>query len=215
MLRGRASKILVFLLCLSPLGALGWNAWTQDLTANPIEYITRYTGTWTLRLIAGTLAITPLRRLLRQPDLIRFRRMIGLFAFFYGVLHLITYIWLDKFFEWPEMMKDIVKRPFITAGFASFVLMVPLALTSTRGWIGRLGGKRWQLLHRVIYGSAIAGVIHYFWLVKSDTRLPILYGTLVGILLLFRIAAWAVGRARRAKPALSGSAARVGPAPGP
>ena len=130
-----------------------------------------------------TLAVTPLRKLLGLPDLIRFRRMIGLFAFFYGTLHFITYIWLDKFFDLAEMLKDVAKRPFITAGFTAFVLMIPLALTSTTGWIRRLGGKRWQLLHRLIYFSAIAGVVHYYWLVKCDIRLPVMYGVFVGVLL--------------------------------
>src|SRR5207249_1290847 len=124
------------------------------------------------------------------------RRMIGLFAFFYGCLHFATWLCLDKFFDWPEMVKDVYKRRFITVGFAAFVMMAPLALTSTKGWIRRLGGKRWQLLHRLIYFTAIAGVIHYYWLVKSDIRLPLLYATLVGVLLLWRIAAWFTARAR-------------------
>jgi methionine sulfoxide reductase heme-binding subunit len=196
MLKRRFNKIAVFLLCLTPLLWLGWRGWNQDLTANPIEFITHYTGDWTLRLILITLAVTPLRKLLSLPDLIRFRRMIGLFAFFYGFLHFTTWYWLDKFFDWPEMLKDIYKRPFITAGFTAFVLMAPLALTSTKGWIGRLGGKRWQLLHRLIYLSAIAGVVHYYWLVKSDIRLPLLYGAILGVLLLWRAAAWLAARSR-------------------
>lgn len=212
MLRGRAIKVLVFMLGLAPLAALGWYAWNSNLTANPIEFITRYTGDWTIRLIVATLAITPLRKLLGQPDLIRFRRMIGLYAFFYGVLHFATYIWLDKFFEWGEMWKDVFKRPFITAGFTAFLLMVPLALTSTKGWIRRMGGKRWQLLHRAVYFSGIAGVIHYYWLVKSDIRSPLLYGTLVAILLLWRIWLWA---ARRTKPAPTSPLARADRAPAP
>ena len=126
----------------------------QDLTANPIEYITHFTGDWTIRLVVLTLAVTPLRKLLGLPDLIRFRRMIGLYAFFYGSLHFVTYIWLDKFFDLSEMWKDVAKRPFITAGFTAFVLMVPLAVTSTTGWIRRMGGKRWQALHRLVYLSA-------------------------------------------------------------
>ena len=127
-----------------------------------------------------TLAVTPLRKVLGLPDLIRFRRMIGLYAFFYGTLHFITYIWLDKFFDLPDMLKDVAKRPFITAGFTAFLLMAPLALTSTKGWIRRMGGKRWQLLHRLVYISGIAGVVHYYWLVKSDIRLPVMYGVFVG-----------------------------------
>ena len=138
-----------------------------------------------------TLAVTPLRKVLGLPDLIRFRRMIGLYAFFYGTLHFITYIWLDKFFDLADMLKDVAKRPFITAGFTAFVLMIPLALTSTTGWIRRLGGKRWQMLHRLIYFSGIAAVVHYYWLVKSDIRLPVMYGVFVGVLLVYRVLVWA------------------------
>src|ERR1700737_3510774 len=127
-------------MCLGPLAALGWSALHGDLGANPIEFITHTTGDWTLRFLCMTLAITPLRKLLRLPELIRFRRMVGLFAFSYGLLHFTTYIWLDKFFAWSEIWKDVVKRPFITAGFTAFVLMIPLAITSTTGWIRRLGG---------------------------------------------------------------------------
>ena len=199
MLRKRWLKVLVFFLCLAPVGWLGWRAWNQDLSANPIEFITRYTGDWTLRFLVFTLAITPLRKLLRLPDLIKFRRMIGLFAFFYSCLHFTTYIWLDKFFDLTEMLHDVAKRPFITAGFTSFVLMIPLALTSTTGWIRRLGGKRWQMLHRLVYGSAVAGVIHYYWLVKSAVQRPIFYGVLVGIALVIRATFWAVSK--RARPA--------------
>jgi len=179
-------KITVFALCLVPLALLGWKAYQQDLSANPIEYITHWTGDWTLRFLVITLAITPLRKLLRWPDLVKVRRMIGLFAFFYGCLHLTTYLWLDKFFAWGEIVKDIAKRPFITAGFAAFIVLLPLAITSTAGWIRRLGGKRWQLLHRLIYFSAVAGVVHYYWLVKSDVRKPVFYGALVAVLLAYR-----------------------------
>src|SRR6266700_5283232 len=139
MLRHRWTKVLVFVGCLLPLFWAGWRAYHQDLTANPIEYITHFTGDWTLRFLVITLAVTPLRKLLGRPDLIRFRRMIGLYAFFYGTLHFVTYIWLDKFFDVPEMLKDVVKRPYITAGFTGFLLMLPLALTSTTGWIRRIG----------------------------------------------------------------------------
>jgi sulfoxide reductase heme-binding subunit YedZ len=131
--------------------------------------------------------VTPVRQVLRLPDLIRFRRMVGLFAFFYACLHFTTYLWLDKDFDVVEMLKDVGKRPFITVGFAALVLMVPLAVTSTAGWIRRLGGKRWQRLHRLIYLSGILAVVHYYWLVKSDVRLPVLYGSLVGLLLVYRI----------------------------
>ena len=123
-----------------------------------------------------------MRRLLGLPDLIRFRRMLGLFAFFYGSLHFTTYLWLDKYFDWHEIVKDVYKRPFITAGFVGFVSMLPLALTSTAGWIRRLGGRRWQILHRLIYVSACAGVVHYYWLVKSDVRKPLMYGSIMLVL---------------------------------
>ncbi len=188
-LTSKWTKLSLFGLCLAPLFVLLWKGLHDDLGANPIEFITHATGDWTLRFLVFTLAITPVRRVLGLPDLIRFRRMLGLFAFFYGFLHLITYVWLDKFFAWPEMVKDIGKRPFITAGFTAFVLMLPLALTSTAGWIRRLGGKRWQALHRLIYGSAAAGVIHYYWLVKSDIRKPVFYGALVALLLAWRVTA--------------------------
>ena len=190
LLANKWTKAVVFLLCLGPLAALGWSALHGDLGANPIEFITHATGDWTLRFLCMTLAITPLRKLLRLPELIRFRRMLGLFAFFYASLHFTTYIWLDKFFDLSEMWKDVVKRRFITVGFLAFVLLIPLAITSTKGWIRRLGGKRWQQLHRAIYAAAVLGVIHYYWLVKSDVRKPLFYGALVAILLLWRLGSW-------------------------
>ncbi|MBZ5623956.1 MAG: sulfoxide reductase heme-binding subunit YedZ [Acidobacteriia bacterium] len=199
MLRSRWTKVFVFVLGLTPAFWLGWRAFEGDLTANPIEYITHFTGDWAIRLIVTTLAITPLRKLLHLPDLIRYRRMIGLFAFSYGSLHFLTWFGLDKFFDFHEILKDFVKRRFIIAGLATFLSLVPLAVTSTTGWIRRLGGKRWQRLHRLIYFSAVAAVVHYYWLVKSDIRLPLLYGALVGVLLAYRMGAWLV--ARTAKPA--------------
>ena len=169
MLRSRWSKVLVFLLCLAPLFRLAWRVWNQDVTANPTEFIQHFTGDWAIRLVVATLAVTPLRKLLGVPGLIRFRRMIGLFAFFYACLHFLTYLWLDKLFDFPAMLKDVGKRPFITAGFAAFVCLVPLAVTSTAGWIRRLGGKRWQtvaqprLRHRDRRGGALllVGQIRY------------------------------------------------------
>jgi methionine sulfoxide reductase heme-binding subunit len=184
------TKAFVFALCLGPLALLGWRALHGDLTANPIEFITHTTGDWTLRFLIVTLAVTPLRKILRVPQLIRFRRMFGLFAFFYACLHFSTWIGLDKFFDWADMWKDVQKRRFITVGFTGFALMIPLAITSTAGWIRRLGGKRWQFLHRLIYVSAIAGVIHYYWLVKSDERKPLMYGFIVLILLAWRLGNW-------------------------
>jgi sulfoxide reductase heme-binding subunit YedZ len=179
-------KVVVFMACLVPLGRLGWKAFSGDLGANPIEVITRSTGKWTILFLLITLSITPLRSLTRQYWMISFRRMLGLFAFFYGVLHFTTYLWLDKFFDFHEMGKDVAKRPFITLGFTAFVLMIPLAVTSTRGMIRRLG-KRWQMLHRLIYASAAAGVIHFYWLVKADVRRPVIYGAILAGLLLYRV----------------------------
>lgn len=183
-------KVPVFLLCLVPLARLVWRALHHGLGANPIEFVTHTTGDWTLIFLVLTLTITPARKLFRQPQLIRFRRMLGLFAFFYGFLHFSTWIGLDKFFELAEMLHDVRKRPFITVGFTGFALMVPLAVTSTAGWIRRLGGKRWQMLHRLIYASAVAGVVHYYWLVKSDVRKPVLYGAVVTLLLTYRAGVW-------------------------
>jgi sulfoxide reductase heme-binding subunit YedZ len=198
LLANKWTKALVFVLCLGPVAIVGWRAIQGDLTANPIEFITHATGDWTLRFLCMTLAITPLRKLLRLPELIRFRRMLGLFAFFYACLHFTTYIWLDKFFDLSEMWKDIAKRRFITVGFLAFVLLIPLALTSTAGWIRRLGGRRWQMLHRAIYVSAVAGVIHYYWLVKSAVIRPLAYGALVGLLLAWRLGEWFSRRGRLA-----------------
>lgn len=196
----RWAKIVLFLACLLPLIGLGWKGYSGGLGANPIEFITHATGDWTLIFLSITLAVTPLRRLSRQYWLIRFRRMFGLFAFFYAGLHFLTYIWLDKFFDVQEMIKDIQKRTFITAGFTAFVLLIPLAITSTSGWIRRLGGKRWSMLHRLVYFSAIAGVIHYAWLVKADETKPIRYAIVVGILLGYRLLSWTVALSKRKRP---------------
>jgi methionine sulfoxide reductase heme-binding subunit len=179
-------KASVFLACLSPLGLLALDAFRDNLGANPIEVITRSVGTWTLVFLLITLSVTPLRKLPGWNSLIKFRRMLGLFAFFYGALHFTTYVWLDQFFDLHDIVKDVAKRPFITVGFASFVLMIPLVLTSTRKMISRLG-KRWQQLHRAIYLIAIGGVIHFFWLVKADTSQPLLYGAILTLLLGYRV----------------------------
>jgi len=187
LLNSKWSKPVVFLLCLLPLAALGWRAVHGELTANPIEFITHATGDWTLRFLIITLCVTPFRKILHLPELIRFRRMLGLFAFFYACLHFTTYIWLDKFFDLSEMWKDIAKRKYITVGFTAFLLLIPLAVTSTSASIRRLGGKRWQRLHRLIYFSAALGVIHYYWLVKSAVIRPLTYGAIVAILLLWRL----------------------------
>jgi methionine sulfoxide reductase heme-binding subunit len=192
----RLLKLMVFVLCLGPAFVLTWKGFHNLLGANPIDVITRTTGHWTLNFLLVTLAVTPLRRLTSMAWLIRFRRMLGLFAFFYGSLHLMTYVWLDKFFDVHEMLHDIAKRRFITAGMTAWALMLPLALTSTAGSIRRLGGKRWRNLHRLIYLSAAAGVIHFIWLVKADLRRPLTYGALLMLLLVFRLLIWTRARLR-------------------
>ncbi len=200
MSRLRISKIVIFLAALVPLERLAWKAFHDGLGANPVEVITHSTGDWTLILILTTLSITPLRKLTKQYWLIGVRRMIGLFAFFYGCLHFTTYIWLDKSFDVHEMIKDVYKRPFITAGFTAFVLLIPLALTSTKGWIRRLG-KNWQRLHRLIYVTGVAAVIHYIWLVKADLRKPLQYAFVLGVLLLYRVVVWIAEARRKITPA--------------
>lgn len=192
----RYFKPVIFLACLAPLGNLVWRGFHSQLGANPIETITHSTGDCTLTFLLITLSVTPLRRLTRQYWLIGLRRMFGLFAFFYGTLHLTTYLWLDKFFDVHEMLADIAKRKFITAGMTGFALMIPLALTSTKWAIRKLGGKRWQALHRLIYFSAAAGVIHYIWLVKADLKKPLEYAAVLGVLLLYRAGVWLISRAK-------------------
>jgi sulfoxide reductase heme-binding subunit YedZ len=187
-------KPVIFLACLAPLANLVWRGFHAHLGANPIEAITHRTGDCTLTFLLITLSVTPLRKLTRQYWLIALRRMLGLFAFFYGTLHLMTYVWLDKFFDLHEMLADIGKRKFITAGMTAFALMIPLALTSTKWSIRKLGGKRWQALHRVIYFSAAAGVIHYVWLVKADLKKPLEYGFVLTLLMLYRLIAWIASR---------------------
>jgi len=198
----RALKAPVFLLCLGPAFVLTWKGFHHGLGANPIDVITRTTGRWTLTFLLITLSVTPVRKFSGLPWLIRFRRMLGLFAFFYGSLHLMTYVWLDKFFDVHAMLHDIAKRRFITAGMTAWSLMLPLALTSTTGWIRRLGGKRWQKLHRLIYFSAAAGVVHFIWLVKADLRRPLTYGAVLAILLAYRLIAWLVTRLRTRRAAV-------------
>lgn len=186
----------VFLLCLWPLVRLAVLGATDGLTANPIEFVTRSTGTWTLVFLLFTLAVTPLRRTLGWPWLVRLRRMLGLYAFFYGCLHLTTYLWLDQFFDPAAIARDIVKRPFITMGFTAFLLMLPLALTSTNAMKRRLGAASWQRLHRLAYAVPVAGVVHYWWLVKRDVTEPLLYGLVLATLLGLRVWYW-IGAARR------------------
>jgi sulfoxide reductase heme-binding subunit YedZ len=192
------TKVAVFVICLIPFADLLWRFIRNDLGINPVETLQHGTGDWTIRFIVFTLCITPFRKLFKLPDLIRFRRMLGLFAFFYVCLHFLTYLGPDQSFDLAGMWKDVAKRPFITVGFAAFVSLIPLAITSTAGWIRRIGGKRWQMLHRLIYFAAVCGVVHYYWLVKSDVRKPLFYGALVGILLLFRLVDWLFKRRSQA-----------------
>jgi sulfoxide reductase heme-binding subunit YedZ len=196
LLANKWTKVATFLFCLAPLGVLVWRTLTANLGANPVEFIQHATGDWTLRFLVFTLSITPLRKLLKLPDLIRFRRMLGLFAFFYACLHFLTYLGPDQSFDLSAIWKDVAKRRFITVGFTAFVLLIPLAITSTAGWIRRLGGRRWQMLHRAIYISAICGVIHYYWLVKSAVLRPLTYAAIVMVLLLWRLGDWLIRRGR-------------------
>lgn len=186
-------KAAVFLACLIPFGQLVFDAVTDNLGVNPVETVTRATGSWTLLLLLVTLGVTPLRKIAGWHWLIKLRRMLGLFAFFYACLHFTTYIWIDQFFDLQEISKDIIKRPFITAGFMSFVLLIPLALTSTNAMIRRLG-KRWQKLHRLVYLTAVGGVVHFLWLVKADIRRPSLYGAALAALLAYRLFAYLQAR---------------------
>jgi sulfoxide reductase heme-binding subunit YedZ len=211
-LTSKWTKVFVFLLCLVPFGGLVWRGFHNGLGANPVEFIQLTAGRWTLRFLVFTLSITPFRKLLNLPDLIRFRRMLGLFAFSYLCLHFLTYLVLDQSLDPAAIWKDVAKRPFITVGFLGFLLLLPLAITSTAGWIRRLGGKRWQRLHRAIYFAAVCGVIHYYWKVKSDVRMPLFYGALVGILLLWRLGDWFFKRRSAAGAKLSPQHAPANPA---
>jgi sulfoxide reductase heme-binding subunit YedZ len=180
-------KPAVFMLALAPFAWLVWRAINNDLGTNPIETLNRYTGDWTLRFLLITLAVTPLRKLSGWHWLMRLRRMLGLYAFFYASAHFLTWVWIDQYFDLDAILADIAKRPFITLGFACFVLLVPLAATSTNAMVRRLGGRRWQRLHRLVYFIAAGGVLHYLWLVKSDIREPVLYGVILMVLLGYRL----------------------------
>lgn len=182
-------KIVLFILALLPFIRLVSFVFLDKLGANPVEFITRNTGDWTLYFLCMTLAVTPLRKLLHMPWLIRCRRMLGVYAFFYAFLHFMTFLWFDHFFDVAEMWKDVIKRPFITIGFIAFVLLIPLAATSTNGMIKRLGGKRWQWLHKLIYLIVPLGVLHYFWMKagKHDFSQPVLFGLIVAGLLMIRL----------------------------
>jgi sulfoxide reductase heme-binding subunit YedZ len=182
----------VWLACFAPLLWLAWRGFSGDLGANPIETLIRQLGVWGLRLLLVGLAITPAARLLKEPRLVRFRRTIGLFAFAYIALHLCSYIGVDLFFDWGQLWKDILKRPFITLGMAGFLLLIPLAVTSTNGWVIRMGRAAWQRLHRLVYLIVPLGVAHYYLLVKADHRPPLVYGAVFLVLM-----AWRVWEARK------------------
>ena len=183
----RIVKPVLFVFCLVPFLWLVWDTSSNNLGANPVEEITHRTGDWILRLLLVTLAVTPLRRISGIQSLLRIRRMVGLFTFFYACLHFLTYIWLDQFFDVPAIVEDVVERPYITIGFSSFLLLIPLAVTSTNAMVRRLGGKRWQQLHRLVYVIGIGGVVHYLWLVKSDLTQPLFYALLLILLLGYRL----------------------------
>ena len=183
----RFSKIVIFVNALVPLGLLGWDLYHKRVGANPLEFATRTTGMLTLVFLLITLSVTPLRKITRANWLIKFRRMVGLFAFFYGSIHLLTYVWFDRFFNLRSMAGDIAQRPFIAIGMTAFFLMVPLAISSTDKMLKRLGGKRWIKLHRLVFVSAILGVLHFWMLVKSDTRLPLTFAFVLFLLLAHRL----------------------------
>lgn len=206
---------IAILLCLAPAAVLAWKWHTDQLGFNRIEYIARYTGDWTIRLLFATLTITPLRRIPGLNPIIRFRRTLGLAAFFYGCLHVFHYLWLDKLWDWNEMIEDLTIRRFFIAGAVAFLLMVPLALTSTAGAIRRLGGKRWQLLHRLIYLSAAAAVLHYHWQGKAYLLDPLFYAGALALLLGYRAAVWLHRRFAKAKTRSPIAAGSSGPIAGP
>ena len=193
MIRFAVVKRIIFVAALVPAARLVAGAFTGDLTANPIEYITHQTGWWALAFLTASLAITPLRRLTGRHEVIRLRRMLGLYAFFYATLHLLIWITLDNFFDLPTMVEDVVERPFVTMGMATWVILLALALTSTAASVRRLG-RRWQQLHRLVYVAAAGAVVHFWWLVKADTREPLRWAVAIGVLLLFRL--WWMNRAR-------------------
>jgi sulfoxide reductase heme-binding subunit YedZ len=189
-------RLVAFVVALIPLLLLIHGYWTETLSVNPLDDITDTTGTWTLRFIVITLSITPLRKLSGFNQLAVFRRMMGLYAFFYGTLHLFTYLYFDKFFEWEEILLDIPQRRFILVGFTAWTLMLALAVTTPKRVARWMGGVKWKRLHRAVYVVAICGVVHYYWLVKFDTVRPITYGVIVVALLLFRAIDWGIRRKR-------------------
>ena len=199
--RDRLISLAIWVACLSPLGFFVFGAFTDSLTANPIQYVLRQLGVWALRFLAVTLAISPAAKLLRQPWLIRYRRRIGLFAFAYVCLHLTTYVAIDQAFDWRTIGKDIAKRPYITIGMAAFALLIPLAITSADGLRRKLGPRRWKRLHQLIYLIAPMGVVHYYLLVKADHRPPLIYGAIILALLGYRLVRALIEKARKMRTA--------------
>lgn len=184
-------KPAIFLLCLAPLGWLLIQGYGDNLSANPVEYVIHFNGDWALRFLLITLTVTPMRRLTGWHRLASYRRMLGLYAFFYACLHLLTYVAIDQFFDWYVIYRDIIKRKYITVGMSGFLLLVPLAYTSSARMVARLGPKRWQALHRLVYVAATCGVVHYLWSVKKDVRLPLIYASILAVLLGYRaVVSW-------------------------
>jgi methionine sulfoxide reductase heme-binding subunit len=184
------TKRAVFLVCLIPAALLLWRVFEGRLGANPVEFIEHATGDWSIRFLLITLCVTPFRKIFNQPLLARYRRMLGLFAFFYVCVHLSMYLTFDQMFDPVAIWADVLKRPYITVGTAGLLMLIPLAITSTAGMVRRLGPKNWQRLHRLVYFCALAGIIHYYWLVKSDVREPFMYFGIWILLMLFRVRMW-------------------------
>ena len=196
----RWTKTALFAACLIPAALLVWRGFQGELSANPVEYIEHYTGDWVIRFLLITLSVTPLRKIFNQPLLTRYRRMLGLFAFFHVCVHLLMYLTFDQMFDPSGIWADVMKRPYITVGTAGFLTLIPLAVTSNAAMVRRFGPKRWQLLHRLVYFSALAGIIHFYWLVKSDVREPLMYGAILMLLMLFRMRMWLRKESKRVAP---------------
>ncbi len=184
------TKRSLFVVCLIPAALLVLRGFEGHLTANPVEYIEHNTGDWAIRFLLITLCVTPLRKIFNQPLLTRFRRMLGLFAFFYVVVHLMMYLTFDQMFNLRAIFADVAKRLYIMAGTAGLLMLIPLAVTSTAGMVRRMGPKNWQRLHRLIYFATLAGIIHYYWLVKSDVREPLMYAGMLAVLMAYRVKMW-------------------------
>lgn len=200
-------KVIIFLACLAPLVYLTWALLQDNLGANPIEALTRRSGEWALRFLLITLSMTPVQKLLKQSWPIKFRRMLGLYTFFYASLHMLTYVWLDQFFAWDDILVDIIKRPFILVGTLAFILLIPLAITSTKAMMRKLG-RNWKRLHQLVYPIACFAILHFYWLVKKDTFTPSIYLSILVVLLAYRLfLVWQRQQTFRRKSSVSGSLA--------